>query len=117
MKQLMYRVLMLASAILSILSIARSADAGRACLDNFAESGDRTSGKSFKSSIEISADPAKVFQAVGQKIAMEGFAGISASKDLGVVSAYQDTNGKHSPINATITESQPGHVRVEVVFQ
>jgi hypothetical protein len=68
-------------------------------------------------SLRISGDPAKIFRAVGQKIATEGFAGVSASKDLGVVSAFQDTNGKHSPINATITESQPGHVRVEVVFQ
>jgi len=112
-----YSALMLASAILSVFISTSPAEAGRACLDNFAEGGDRNSGKSFKSFIEISGDPAKVFQSVGQKIASEGFAGVTASKDLGVVSAYQDTHGKHSPINATITESQPGHVRVEVVFQ
>lgn len=108
-------VWILALAI-SLLS-AGPAEAGRACIDNFVESGARSSGKSFKSWIEISGDPAKVFQAVGQKIASEGFAGLSASKDLGVVSAYQDNNGKHSPINATIMETEPGRVRVEVVFQ
>jgi hypothetical protein len=106
-----------ALAIISILGSTNPARAGRPCLDNFVESGDRSSGKRFQSFIEISGDPARVFQAVGQKLAAEGFAGLSASKDLGVVSAYQDNNGKHSPINATITESQPGRVRVEVVFQ
>lgn len=117
MKKREYRVLMLALVVISILSSTSPAEAGRACIDNFMESGDRTSGKSFKSFIEISGDPTKVFQPIGQKIASEGFAGISASKDLGVVSAYQDNDGKHSPINATINESQPGHVRIEVVFQ
>jgi hypothetical protein len=34
-----------------------------------------------------------------------------------VVNAYQDDKGKHSPLNAVITEPQPGRVRVEVVFQ
>jgi hypothetical protein len=89
----------------------------RECQANFSESGDWHSGKSFKSFVEVQGDLTKTFQAVGQKIAAEGFAGISASKDLGVVNAYQDNNGKHSPINAVITEPKPGRVRVEVVFQ
>jgi hypothetical protein len=116
MNRTTYPVLILAF-VLTALSTTRPSLAGRACIDNFVETGDRNSGKSFKSFVEISGDPAKVFQSVGQKIATEGFAGLSASKDLRVVSAYQDTNGKHSPVNATITEPQPGHVRIEVVFQ
>jgi hypothetical protein len=90
---------------------------GRECQDNFSERGDWNSGKSFRSFVEVQGDLTKAFQGVGRVIAAEGFAGISASKDLGVVSAYQDDNGKHSPINAVITEPKPGHVRVEVVFQ
>lgn len=107
----------LAVAIVSTLSLASAAHAGRACVDNFSENGERNTGKGFKSYIEVDGDLNKVFQAIGRAIAAEGFAGINAVKDLGVVSAYQDTHGKHSPLNATISESRPGRVRVEIIFQ
>jgi len=112
-----HQVLGLLYLVLAWTMAPGAALAGRDCQANFFESGDWQSGKSFKSFIEVQGDPAKVFQLVGQKIASEGFAGINASKDLGVVNAYQDNKGRHSPLNAVITEAQPGHVRVEVVFQ
>lgn len=94
-----------------------SAEAGRACVENFSESGDRNTGKNFKSFIETEGDPMLAFQSVGRAIASEGYAGINASKDLGLVSAYQETNGKRSTINTTVSESQPGRIRVDIVFQ
>jgi hypothetical protein len=117
MRQNGYQVRSLLFAAIAWIVTSSAALAGRDCQANFSESGDWQSGKSFKSFIEVQGDPAKVFQVVGQKIASEGFAGINASKDLGVVNAYQDNKGKHSPLNAVITEAQPGRVRVEVVFQ
>lgn len=107
----------LTSIAFMLLILTPSAEAGRACIDNFSESGDRITGKSFKSFIEVEGDLTSAFQSVGRAIASEGYAGISASKDLGLVSAYQDTNGKRSPINTTVSEPQPGHIRVDVVFQ
>lgn len=104
-------------AITTMLGLTPAAHAGRACVDNFSEGGDRNSGKSFKSFIEVDGDVTKAFQSIGQVIASEGFAGISAVKDLGVVSAYQENNGKRSTINATIAEPQQGKVRVDLVFQ
>jgi hypothetical protein len=117
MRRTGYHVLALLFLAIAWMMTSRAALAGRDCQANFSESGDWQSGKTFKSFIEVQGDPAKVFQLVGQKIASEGFAGINASKDLGVVNAYQDNKGKHSPLNAVITDGQPGRVRVEVVFQ
>lgn len=106
-----------AVGIAATLLLTPPAQAGRACFENFSESGDRNSGKSFKSFIEVDGDPADAFRSIGQVIASEGFAGISAVKDLGVVSAYQENNGKRSPINATITEPEAGRVRIDLIFQ
>jgi hypothetical protein len=99
------------------LAATPAAAAGRACADNFSESGDRNTGKSFKSFLETEGNLTAAFQAVGRAIASDGWAGISASKDLGLVSGYQETNGKRSPINATVSELQPGRIRVDIVFQ
>jgi hypothetical protein len=103
--------------IVVVLASTHTAFASRPCIDHYSESGDWNAGKSFRSFVELQGDLTKAFQAVGRMIAAEGFAGISASKDLGVITAYQDNNGKRSPLNAVLSEPRPGHIRVEVVFQ
>lgn len=109
--------LMLSTVLISSLALPSTANAARSCTDNLEISGDRNTGTRYSSFIEVDGELEPVFLTVGQAIAAEGFAGINASKDLGVISAYQDTNGKRSPVNATVRQAQPGRVRVELTLQ
>jgi hypothetical protein len=58
----------------------------------------------------------QAFAAVGRAIASEGFLGLTTNKDIGVISAYQEDNGKKSSISAVVSEAAPGIMRVEATF-
>ena len=89
--------------------------AGRACVDNFAQS-NQTSQK-FQSFVEITSDSNKALIALGRAFAADGFLGVSANKDLGIVSGYFETNLKKSTVNGTVTEAPAGKVKVELAIQ
>jgi hypothetical protein len=104
-------------AVLLILA-AVSAKAERPCVVNYSESGQWSTGKSYKSWVEFSgADVDAVLVTLGRLVASEGWLGITANKDLGLVTAYQEDNGKKSPVNGTVSQPQPDRIRVDVTFQ
>lgn len=71
----------------------------------------------YRSFVDLpGADTNAVLLALGQKIGAEGFLGLTANKDLGLISAYQEDNGKKSPINGTVSQLSEGVVRAEVTF-
>ncbi len=91
-------------------------NAQRACLDNFTESGDWSSGKSFKTFVEAKETTYdKAFLAVARELATAGLLGLSSNKEIGVVSAYQENSGKKSTMTVVVTEST-GSIRVEATF-
>lgn len=111
------RISLVVASILALVVVARPVSAGRPCVDNFSESGDWGSGKVFRSFVEFSSqEPNRALVALAQKITTEGYLGVSADKELGIVSAYQETNQKKSVISGTVTAPSEGHVRVEVSF-
>ncbi|HEX4953659.1 MAG TPA: hypothetical protein VF017_09740 [Thermoanaerobaculia bacterium] len=103
--------------VANLLLAAGSAQAQRACQDNFTETGDWSSGKSFKTFVETKDTTSeKAFLAVARTIASEGFLGLTSNKEIGIVSAYQEDNGKKSPITAVVSEEGAGVVRVEATI-
>ncbi len=104
-------------ALGSLVASGGALYAQRACLDNFTESGEWSSGKSFKTFLEAKETTYdKAFLAVARAVAAEGFLGLTSNKEIGVVSAYQEDNGKKSTITAVVSESAPGSIRVEATF-
>lgn len=104
-------------SLASLILVASAAQAQRACQDNFSESGEWSSGKSFKTFVEArDTTYEKAFLTVARTIAAEGFLGLTSNKDIGVVSAYQEDNGKKSPISAVVSDSGAGSVRVEATI-
>ncbi len=94
------------------------ASSGRACQDNYAEAGEWSTGKSFKSYVELKGTALdEAFLAIGRAVAIEGFLGVTTNKDLGLVSAYQENSGKKSTITAVLSEETPGTVRAEIAFR
>ncbi|HQT95256.1 MAG: hypothetical protein B7Z62_08290 [Deltaproteobacteria bacterium 37-65-8] len=92
--------------------------ADRPCVTNFSESGDWGSGKKFQTWVEFAApDETAAFQAIGRFVATQGMLDLNANKDLGLITAYQDNDGKKSPFTVTFSKPTTGHVRVEVMFQ
>ncbi len=110
--------LVLGLCVLSTGLAGPTAHAQRACQENFSESGEWSSGKSFQTFV-VANDTTyeKAFLAVARAIASEGFLGLTSSKDIGTVSAYQEDNGKKSPITAMVSEAGAGAVRVEVTIR
>lgn len=104
--------------ILTTLTMPSFAQAGRPCIENFSEEGDWSAGKAFKSFVDVKGTTAdKAYLAIGREMANEGFLGVAVSKDLGLVSAYQENNGKKSTLNVTVTETDPGTLRIEWTFR
>lgn len=103
---------------LAVLLASVPAYAGRPCVDNFSESGEWATGKSFRSWVEYEGvDESSGFTALGRRVALDGWLGLTASKDVGIIAAYQEDNGKKSPLNASFSRPVPGRIRVEVSFQ
>jgi len=104
-------------AIGSMVLFSGALYAQRACLDNFTESGEWSSGKSYKTFVEAKETTYdKAFLAVARELATGGLLGLSSNKEIGVVSAYQENSGKKSTITVIVTESTPGAFRVEATF-
>jgi hypothetical protein len=103
------------SVILTV--VAMPLQAGRSCIENFTEKGDWSSGKTFSSFIDVKGTtPEKAYVAIGRWMSKDGLLGVSVSKDLGLVSAYQENNGKKSNYTMTVTEIDPGTLRIEWVL-
>lgn len=85
--------------------------AGRACVENFSES--NQNNQKFQSFINVNSDANKALVALARSISSNGFLGLTVNKDIGVVSAYQENNGKKSPISGSVIELSPGKLKVE----
>jgi hypothetical protein len=88
--------------------------AGRACVDNFSQS-----GQSFETFIETKGDSNKVLTVLAKKVAADGFLGMSVSKDVGIITAYQETGGaasKKSSITVTVSQLKAGKLKIETSF-
>ncbi|MGV8040524.1 MAG: hypothetical protein AB2L07_10740 [Thermoanaerobaculaceae bacterium] len=97
---------------------AFQASADRPCVINFSESGDWGPGKKYRTWVEFAApDESSAFQAIGRFVASEGMLGLNANKDLGLITAYQDNDGRQSPLTVAFSKPTTGQVRVEVAFQ
>lgn len=95
----------------------QSAQAASPCVENFSEKGDWSAGKAFRTFVDVKGMTAdKAYVAIGRGMAMEGYLGIAVSKDLGLVSGYLENGGKKSTLNVTVTETDPGTLRIEAVF-
>lgn len=104
-------------AVIGLVAFSDSAGAQSACQANFSESGQWSSGKSFRTHLDTSDTTFdQAFRAAAQAIAAEGFLGLTTNKDVGIVSAYQEDNGKKSTITATVSETDSGAIRVEATF-
>lgn len=91
---------------------------GRTCQENFEESGEWPTGKSFKSHVEVTGTRLdKVFLAIGRSIGMEGFLGVTTNRDLGLISAYQESRGEKSIVTIVISDVGTGAFRAEAVFR
>lgn len=92
--------------------------ANQSCIDNYTELGNWDTGKTFRSWIEFAdKDESRAFQTIGRKFATEGYLGLTTNKDIGVITAYQENNGKRSSLTATFSKTAHGAIRVEVSFQ
>lgn len=113
------RGFVVALAAMGCLGLAASPAQGqRACQENFTESGEWSSGKSFQTFVVAQgATLDQAFLTVARTVASEGFLGVTSSKDVGMVSAYQEDNGKKSPITVMVSEQEAGGVKVEVTFK
>jgi hypothetical protein len=112
------RRLTTAVLLLLLMNLPNARAQDQACVTNFSESGSWGSGKEFKTWIEIpGGNRDAVFVAVGQAVAAAGFLGLSANKDLGVVTAYQETNGKKSGVTVMVTDSGAKSLRAEASFR
>jgi hypothetical protein len=96
----------------------QSAQAASPCVENFSEKGDWSAGMAFKTFVDVKGTTAdKVYVTIGREMAKEGYLGIAVSKDLGLVSGYQEfSHGKKATLNVTVTETDPGTLRIEAVF-
>lgn len=111
---------LLSMIILAVVSPAAVLGSERQCAASFSETGDWNTGKTFKSFIEIrGVSRADVVERIGQEVALTGFQGVTANKDIGVISAYSSaaSSTKQSPLNVIVKETAPGTLRAEVVFQ
>jgi len=115
----MKRTLMRPNPILAICFLWTGlAFADRPCLTNFSESGDWGTGKKYKTWIEFAApNESAAFQAIGRFVATEGMLGLNANRDLGLITAYQDDNGRQSPLTVAFSRPSEGIVHVDVAFQ
>lgn len=88
------------------------------CLANFTIEGGHAAGRTFKSFQEYGTlDQAKAFQRVAQQIAADGWQGMNAQKDLGVITASQSTGkGAQLPLNVVIRPMGAQGARIDVVF-
>lgn len=92
------------------------AQAARQCTEHFSEEGDWSSGKTFKSYVEVQGSTSdKVMVAIGRELAKDGMHGVSLNKELGIVSSYQENNGKQSTWTFSVTDTGTGSLRVEGV--
>ena len=102
----------------SLALMASAAHGQRACQESFTESGEWSSGKSFQTFVVAQGTTFdQAFLTVARTVASEGFLGITSSKDVGMVSAYQEDNGKKSPITVMVSEQGTGGVKVEVTIK
>jgi hypothetical protein len=97
-----------------------TAPAGRPCLVNFTEEGSFWAGKTFKSFQEFQKlDKAKAFERIAQQVAADGWQGMNAQKDIGVITATQTVSygrGKQAPLNVVLKSVDPDGLRIDVVF-
>lgn len=94
-----------------IVGVPHAHAAGRACVENFSES--NQNNQRFQSFINVNGDSNKALVALARSISGNGFLGLTVNKDIGVISAYQEDNGKKSPISGSVIELSPGKLRVE----
>lgn len=91
--------------------------AARPCVDNFTEKGDTFAGKTVSTFVDAKGTTDdKAFVAIGRELAKLGYLGVTVNKDLGLVSGYYEYNGKKSPLNVTVTETNPGTLRIEAAY-
>lgn len=88
------------------------------CLSNFSVEGGHVAGRTFKSFQEYrKLDRSLAFQRVAQQIAADGWQGLNAQKDLGVITANQSTSkGAQLPLNVVIRPAGNDGVRIDLVF-
>lgn len=113
-RRLEFLFIMVGLALGIVATSSLPSQAARPCVENFTERGDWSDGKTFKSFVDVKGTTAdKAYIAIGRGMTKEGLLGVAVSKDLGLVSAYQEDNGKKSPYNVTVTETDPGTLRIE----
>jgi hypothetical protein len=89
--------------------------AARPCVENFSEAAEGNAGKVFKSFIDVRGTTAeKIYVVIGRDLAKSGYLGIDVNKDLGILSAYQEARGLKLTVIATVTETDPGTLRIEL---
>ena len=98
---------------------AASADS-RPCVANLTQEGSFFTGKTYKTHQDFPVgDKAKAVDRLTAALAADGWQIISSSKESGVLSASQGVSygqGKTVPLNAVVTESGSGGIRVSLVF-
>lgn len=105
------------AALYSCLGPPRAAHAAQPCADNYSETGDASTGKTFKTVLDVKGTTAdKAYVAIGRYMAKEGYLNIAVNKEIGLVSAYKELSGKKISLNVTVSAEDPVALRIEPIL-